>query len=65
MDLKDGVCHRCFLRDTDKRKRPVTPSLMSAANNMDPGTVHKSQGLTLARVVLDINQKEHCLGLSY
>lgn len=39
MDLKDGVCHRCFLRDTDKRKRPVTPSLMSAANNMDPGTV--------------------------
>jgi hypothetical protein len=28
-------------------------------------TVHKSQGLTLSRVVLNINQKEHCLGLSY
>ena len=28
-------------------------------------TVHKSQGLTLLRAVLNINQKEHCLGLSY
>jgi ATP-dependent DNA helicase PIF1 len=28
-------------------------------------TVHKSQGLTLERVVLNLNQKEHCLGLSY
>jgi ATP-dependent DNA helicase PIF1 len=28
-------------------------------------TVHKSQGLTLSRVVLNIDQKEHCLGLSY
>ena len=28
-------------------------------------TVHKSQGLTLSRAVLNINQKEHCLGLSY
>jgi ATP-dependent exoDNAse (exonuclease V) alpha subunit len=28
-------------------------------------TVHKSQGLTLSRVVLDLDQKEHCLGLSY
>jgi ATP-dependent DNA helicase PIF1 len=28
-------------------------------------TVHKSQGLTLLRVVLNLNQKEHCLGLSY
>jgi len=28
-------------------------------------TVHKSQGLTLSRVVLDISQKEHSLGLSY
>jgi ATP-dependent DNA helicase PIF1 len=28
-------------------------------------TVHKSQGLTLSRVVLDIDQKEHCLGLTY
>ena len=39
MDLKDGVCYHCFLRDTNRRKRPVTPSLMSAANNMDLGTV--------------------------
>jgi ATP-dependent DNA helicase PIF1 len=28
-------------------------------------TVHKSQGLTLSQVVLNLNQKEHCLGLSY
>jgi hypothetical protein len=28
-------------------------------------TVHKSQGLTLPKVVLDISQSEHCLGLSY
>ena len=28
-------------------------------------TVHKSQGLTLSWVVLNISQKEHCLGLSY
>ena len=40
MDLTDrGVCHRCFLRDTDNRKRPVIPFLMSAENRMDPGTV--------------------------
>ena len=28
-------------------------------------TVHKSQGLTLPRAVLNLNQREHCLGLSY
>jgi hypothetical protein len=28
-------------------------------------TVHKSQGLTLSRVVLNVDQKEYCLGLSY
>jgi ATP-dependent DNA helicase PIF1 len=28
-------------------------------------TVHKSQGLTLLRAVLNLNQREHCLGLSY
>jgi ATP-dependent exoDNAse (exonuclease V) alpha subunit len=28
-------------------------------------TVHKSQGLTLSQVVLNLDQKEHCLGLSY
>jgi hypothetical protein len=28
-------------------------------------TVHKSQGLTLLKAVLNLNQKEHCLGLSY
>jgi hypothetical protein len=39
MDLKESVCHRCFLRDTDNRKRPVTPFLMSADNQMDPGIV--------------------------
>ena len=33
MDLRETVCHRCFLRD----KRGQTPFLMSAENNMDPG----------------------------
>ena len=28
-------------------------------------TVHKSQGLTLLKVVLDLSQTEYCLGLSY
>lgn len=28
-------------------------------------TVHKSQGLTLRKAVLNLNCKEHCLGLSY
>jgi ATP-dependent DNA helicase PIF1 len=28
-------------------------------------TVHKSQGLTLSKVVLNLDQREHCLGLSY
>jgi ATP-dependent DNA helicase PIF1 len=28
-------------------------------------TVHKSQGLTLSRAVLNLNQREHCLWLSY
>jgi ATP-dependent DNA helicase PIF1 len=28
-------------------------------------TVHKSQGLTLQKAVLNLNCKEHCLGLSY
>jgi hypothetical protein len=28
-------------------------------------TVHKSQGLTLPKVVLDLSQTEHCHGLSY
>jgi len=28
-------------------------------------TVHKSQGVTLRKVVLNLNCREHCLGLSY
>ena len=28
-------------------------------------TVHKSQGLTLDKVVLDISAKDHSLGLTY
>jgi ATP-dependent DNA helicase PIF1 len=28
-------------------------------------TVYKSQGLTLSQAVLNLNQREHCLGLSY
>jgi ATP-dependent exoDNAse (exonuclease V) alpha subunit len=28
-------------------------------------TVHKSQGLTLPKVGLDLSQTEHCLGLAY
>ena len=39
MDLKDSVCYRCFVRDTDNRKQPVTPFLMSADNHIDPGIV--------------------------
>jgi hypothetical protein len=39
MDLKDSVCHRCFLQDIDSRKRPVMPFLMSVENNMDLGVV--------------------------
>jgi hypothetical protein len=93
MGLRNGVCHRCSLRD----KKDKTPFLMSAENGMDPGdippvftitrqfefkgcacsrtqfplrlayaiTVHKSQGLTLQRARLNLNQREHCLGLSY
>ena len=33
MDLKDSICHACFLRD----KGCQTPFLMSAENDMDPG----------------------------
>ena len=33
MNLKDGICHACFLRDSKGK----TPYLMSAENNMDPG----------------------------
>ena len=39
MALKEGVCHCCFLRDTDNQKRSVMPFLMSTENNIDPGTV--------------------------
>ena len=35
MNLKDGICHACFLRD----KRGQTPFLMSAENQMDPGVL--------------------------
>ena len=28
-------------------------------------TVHKSQGLTLLKAVLNLDRKEHCLGLTY
>ena len=33
MDLKDGICHSCFLRDKGNK----TPFLMSTENEMDPG----------------------------
>ena len=39
IDLTDSVCHQCFLQDTDNRKRPVTPFLMSTDNYIDPGVV--------------------------
>src|SRR5258706_16007955 len=35
MDLKDGPCHACFLRD----KRNHSPYLMSVENEMDPGDI--------------------------
>jgi hypothetical protein len=35
MELKDGVCRSCFLRD----KGNQTPLLISAENNMDPGVL--------------------------
>ncbi len=35
MDLKDEVCHACFLRD--KGKKTPTPFLMSTENEMDLG----------------------------
>jgi hypothetical protein len=35
MDLKDNICHSCFLRD----KGGKTPFLMSAENGMDPGEI--------------------------
>jgi len=35
MALKDTVCHRCYLRDPKDRR----PYLMSAENEMDPGSV--------------------------
>ena len=31
IDLKEDVCYRCYLRDTDKGQ-PVTPFLMSVDN---------------------------------
>jgi hypothetical protein len=39
MALKEGICYCCFLQDTDNQKRSVMPFLISAENNMDPGTV--------------------------
>ena len=35
MALKDTICHRCYLRDPKDRR----PYLMSAENEMDPGSV--------------------------
>lgn len=35
MDLKEEICHACFLRD----KRNQVPFLMSIENEMDPGDV--------------------------
>ena len=35
LDLKDGICHACFLRDKGNK----TPFLMSSENEMDPGEV--------------------------
>jgi len=41
MKLGNGVCQRCYLRDTDLRvgKQVLSPFLMSAENDMDPGEV--------------------------
>jgi hypothetical protein len=35
IDLRDTVCHSCYLRD----KRGQSPFLISADNEMDPGDV--------------------------
>ncbi len=35
IDLKCGVCYLCFLQDKDR----LTPFLMSAENDIDPGDI--------------------------
>src|SRR5277367_424603 len=35
MDLKDEICHTCFLRDKGNK----SPFLMSAENGIDPGEI--------------------------
>ena len=43
MQLKDNICRRCYIRDTDistrGRKQTLSPFLMSVDNEMDPGEV--------------------------
>jgi hypothetical protein len=43
MQLKDNICRRCYIRDTDTstggRKQTLTPFLMSVDNEMDLGEV--------------------------
>jgi hypothetical protein len=37
MQLEDGICHSCTLRDSKNKMVDRQPFLMSADNNMDPG----------------------------
>jgi hypothetical protein len=49
MDLKDQVCHACFLRDQGGK----TPFLMSVENKIDPGEL-------LAYLLALTQVKEQC-----
>lgn len=41
------------------------PELSFLYNSLNIITVHKSSELTLSKVVLNLDQKKHCLGLSH
>jgi hypothetical protein len=50
MDLRDTVCHTCYLRD----KRGQSPSLMSSDNGMDPGDVPAHLGTSVPWVSVSL-----------
>ena len=56
-------CFPCY-SPVSSQRRLLLPYTVSCPLGITI-TVHKSQGLTLPKVVLNLNQREHCLGLSY